>query len=331
MTTLCEPMLLKAAGKHSLWGGDKLIKEYGKDYLKAPLAETWECSTHDNGLSIIDSGIWKGHTLKSVLKEHPEFLGSKYSGSGELPILIKFIDAHKDLSVQVHPDDEYAARYENGVRGKTEMWYVIDAEPQSRLIYGFYDDVNESIVREKLSDGKLLDLLQKVPVKRGDVFYITPGTVHALCGGVIVVEVQENSDLTYRLYDYDRLDQSGHKRSLQIDNACRVCDYTKKRKKKQAKVYRYKKNGMILVLCHCLYFNVIKIVSNCGIDRYEHGLSLAMPFDTFSVFICVAGRGVIKMNDKIINVAKGNTIFVPSAIRKVVFGGCGFEVLHVWC
>ena len=165
MTIPCEPMLLKAAGKHSLWGGDKLRREYGKEYLEAPLSETWECSTHNNGLSIVDSGIFKGETLKLVLKEHPEFLGTKYSKIGELPILVKFIDAARDLSVQVHPDDEYAARYENGALGKTEMWYVVEALPGSKLIYGFYDSVDENIVREKLASGNIVGILQKIPVK----------------------------------------------------------------------------------------------------------------------------------------------------------------------
>ena len=328
MTTLCEPMLLKAAGKHSLWGGDKLIKEYGKDYLEAPLAETWECSTHENGLSYVDSGIWKGRTLKSVLKEHPEFLGSKYSSSGELPILIKFIDAHKDLSVQVHPDDKYAAQYENGARGKTEMWYVVDAEPQSRLIYGFYNDVNEVIVRKKLSDGKLLDLLQKVPVKKGDIFYITPGTVHALCGGVVVVEVQESSDLTYRLYDYDRLDINGKKRSLQIDKACKVCNYTmSKYRFHKPQKYSYCRHGMISTLCQCNYFRVNRLVCRTADSNL---FNIPLPIDSFLVLICLSGSGLIRTWTKNLIIKKGDAVFIPYGIKSAsILGRC--DLISINC
>lgn len=328
MTTLCEPMLLKAAGKHSLWGGDKLIKEYGKDYLESPLAETWECSTHENGLSYVDSGIWKGRTLKSVLKEHPEFLGSKYSNLGELPIIVKFIDANKDLSVQVHPNDEYAARYENGSRGKTEIWYVVEAEEQSQLIYGFYDNVSESIVREKLSDGNILDLLQKVPVKKGDVFYIAPGTVHALCGGVLVVEVQESSDLTYRLYDYDRLDKNGKKRLLQIDKACRICNYKKSNNRfKRTKKYCYYKCGMISTICQCVYFKIVRLVC-----RNTDGDLLRIPpaIDSFLVLICLTGEGIIRTDTNDLMFKKGDTIFIPYGIKNAsVLGKC--DLISVSC
>ena len=316
MTTLCEPMLLKAAGKHSLWGGDKLIKEYGKDYLKAPLAETWECSTHENGLSYVDSGIWKGRTLKSVLKEHPEFLGSKYSSSGDLPVLIKFIDANKDLSVQVHPNDEYAARYENGARGKTEMWYVVEAAQGSQLIYGFYDNVSENIVREKIATGKLMEILQKVPVNEGDVFFIPPGTVHALCGGVIVVEVQESSDLTYRLYDFDRCDNNGKKRELHIDKALEICNYYKQNaKKNNLRVFSYKKGIGNVELCWCNFF---------VIDRKTFYVKEDVCIENkhnFCIYICICGNGFLKWETKCLSVTKGDTIFIPATLRNFKISG----------
>ena len=324
MTTPCEPMLLKAAGKHSLWGGDKLIKEYGKNYLEAPLAETWECSTHENGLSYVDSGIWKGRTLKSVLKEHPEFLGSKYASTGELPILIKFIDANKDLSIQVHPNDTFASRYEHGALGRTEMWYVVEAVPGSHLIYGFYDDVNESLVREKISSKQVIKLLNKIPVTKGDVFYIKPGTVHALCGGCLVVEVQQNSDLTYRLYDYDRVDEKGRKRSLQIDKALSVCNFTKQNcRQRKLRIFKFWQGFEEVLLCSCPFFIVTKYVINTKNNIIRSN------GNSGTILVCVNGScmlGGIEGDSKILR--KGNTVFVPAIVPTICISGRA-EILKI--
>ncbi|MCC9084861.1 class I mannose-6-phosphate isomerase [Enterococcus faecium] len=148
-------------------------------------------------------------TLTEVLQEHPEFLGTHPQTKGELPILIKFIDAKKDLSVQVHPTDEYAIEKENGQLGKTEMWYVLDAS----LIYGLQKITEEAVIREAIAQGTVERYLQKVPVKKNDVFFIEAGTIHAIGAGALIAEIQENSNLTYRLYDYDRVDKNGKKRT----------------------------------------------------------------------------------------------------------------------
>ena len=181
------PFLLKPAGKDYLWGGQRLKTEFGKESRLNPLAETWECSTHPDGLSVVESGEFAGMTLKDVLKEHPEYLGThplkcctkEQLEAGELPVLIKFIDAKKDLSVQVHPDDAYAKVHENGSRGKTEMWYVLDASKDASLVYGFNQDMEKNQLKESIEKGEVEKYLQKVPVHKNDTFFIEAGTVHA--------------------------------------------------------------------------------------------------------------------------------------------------------
>lgn len=170
-----EIMKLIPTGKDYLWGGIRLRKEYGKKIDLSPLAETWECSVHPDGPSYIANGSFKGWTLAEVLKTYPKYLGTKVD-NGELPVLVKFIDAKKDLSVQVHPNDEYAKEYE-GDNGKTEMWYVIDADEGAHLIYGFQHEVTEEILRKAVETGTLDKHLQKVPVHKGDTYFVPSGMV----------------------------------------------------------------------------------------------------------------------------------------------------------
>ena len=219
-----KPFLLKPAGKDYLWGGNRLQTEFNKELPLEPLAETWECSTHPAGPSIIASGIYEGMSLTQLLAEHPEFLGTHPGAEGELPILIKFIDAKKDLSVQVHPTDEYAREHENGQLGKTEMWYVMDAAPDAHLIYGFYHDIEKPQLKESLENGTVEKYLQKIKIQKDDVFLIEAGTVHAIGAGALIAEIQENSNLTYRLYDYNRLDKNGKRRELHIKKALEVAN-----------------------------------------------------------------------------------------------------------
>lgn len=214
-----EPFLLKPDGKDYLWGGSRLNDDFSKGIDMSPLAETWECSTHPDGPSVVASGAFAGQTLAAVLKAHPEYLGTHPEAKGELPILIKLIDAKKDLSVQVHPTDAYAREHENGQLGKTEMWYVLDAKKDAKLVYGLYHDVSKAQLRKSIENGTVEKYLQKVPVKKNDLFYIEAGTIHAIGAGVLVAEIQESSNLTYRLYDYDRVDKNGNRRELHIDKA----------------------------------------------------------------------------------------------------------------
>lgn len=204
-----RPFLLKPAGKDYLWGGNRLNDDFTKGIALSPLAETWECSTHPDGPSTAASGEFEGQSLSDVLMAHPEFLGTHPKTKGELPILIKFIDAKKDLSVQVHPTDAYAAEHENGQLGKTEMWYVLDAAKDTSLVYGLKTDVEKERLRAAIEKGTVEKYLQKVPVQKNDLFYIEAGTIHAIGAGALIAEIQESSNLTYRIYDYDRVDRNG--------------------------------------------------------------------------------------------------------------------------
>lgn len=221
-----EIMKLRSVGKDYLWGGTRLREEYGKKIDLTPLAETWECSVHPDGPSVVANGEFKGKTLADVLKDHPEYLGSKVASGmddkdAELPVLIKFIDAKKDLSVQVHPNDEYA-RINEHQNGKTEMWYVLDVEEGASLIYGFQHKVTEEILRKAVATGTLDRHLQKVKVHKGDAYYVPAGTVHGIGAGILIAEIQESSNVTYRVYDYDRVDKNGKKRELHFDKAIKV-------------------------------------------------------------------------------------------------------------
>ena len=192
-----KPLLLRPSGKDYLWGGSRLNDEFEKNIDLTPLAETWECSTHPDGPSYVVGGAFDGQELAEVLRAHPEYLGERHKGENTLPILIKFIDAKKDLSVQVHPTDEYAQENENGQLGKTEMWYVIDADEGASLIYGFQHEVTEEILRKAVDTGTLDKHLQKIQVQKGETYFVPACTVHGIGKGNLLADIQERSNETY--------------------------------------------------------------------------------------------------------------------------------------
>ena len=204
-----KPFMLKPAVQDYLWGGTKINDDFGLDLDVYPLAEAWMCSTHPDGTSFVP---FYDCYLDELLKKHPNYLGSHplqtTGGVPALPILVKLIDAKQDLSVQVHPNDEYALRNE-GQWGKTEMWYVLSARSGSKLVYGFNQEMEAGLVREAVKTGRIVDYLNYIPVYKDDVFYIESGTVHAIGAGCLIAEIQESSNITYRLYDYDRTDRRG--------------------------------------------------------------------------------------------------------------------------
>lgn len=301
-------MKLFPAGKDYLWGGKRLKEEYGKKLPYDPLAETWECSVHPDGKSVVVNGKYAGRTLKDVLDKHPEYLGSKNEKDREFPILIKFIDACRNLSVQVHPDDEYARMHENQ-NGKTEMWYVVDAEEGASLIYGFAHPVTADRLQKAIKEGTLMKHLQKIPVKKGDVYYVPAGTVHGLGAGIIVAEIQESSNLTYRVYDYDRIDKNGKKRPLQFEKAIEVMDMNASPviRQKQRTIHYYPGCSREL-LCRCEYFETERI-------QMTKGMSFSVLDSSFQVLLCLEGEGEVESSDcdqKPVRFAKGDCLFIPS-------------------
>ena len=304
------PFILRPSGKDYLWGGQRLNTEFEKQIDLDPLAETWECSTHPDGPSIVKTGGFKGQTLSKVISDNPQFLGARHSEDKALPILIKFIDAKSDLSVQVHPDDEYAFVYEGGQLGKTEMWYVLDAAKDARLVYGLKKDCTKEQIRESIEKGKLSNLLQSVKVNKDDLFFIEAGTIHAIGAGCLIAEIQENSNLTYRLYDYDRVGKDGKKRELHIDKSLKVANLKSSSEPKQPlRVLKYRPGVAKELLSRCKYFDVYRMLVNT-----ERRQSVTYSSDnlSFRVLLCIKGCGVLKFEDQSLEFFKGDCIFVPA-------------------
>lgn len=304
------PLLLRPSGKDYLWGGRRLNDEFEKGIELTPLAETWECSTHPDGPCYVAQGAEAGKTLAQVLQAHPEYLGLRHSGEDTLPILIKFIDAKQDLSVQVHPSDAYAQERENGQLGKTEMWYVLDAGKNAKLVYGLRQDMTRETLKRTITDGTIMKYLQKVPICKGDVFFIPAGTIHAIGAGALVAEIQENSNLTYRLYDYDRVDKSGKKRQLHIDKALEVADLHGSAEPKQPmRVLKYRQGVASELLSRCKYFEVYRMLLNTERRQTVHYCADEL---AFRVLLCVNGCGSITYEGGSITFYKGDCIFVPA-------------------
>lgn len=322
---------MKPAGKDYLWGGQRLNDDYGKNIPMNPLAETWECSTHPAGESVVASGKYKGLGLRKLLSMRPDFLGThpEQSAGGELPVLIKFIDAQEDLSVQVHPSDEYAERFENGQTGKFEMWYVIEARPGARLAYGFKEDMTEEKLRRSIADGSIEQYLQYVPVHKDDVFVIKPGTVHAIGGGTLLAEVQENSNLTYRLYDYDRVGEDGKKRELHIEKAMDVINLKNSAGPRQTlRQMEYKPGCVSELLGRCQYFKIKRILINT--EKIRTMAEIRAGEESFVVLLCLDGCADLFGEDTLIHIFKGDCVFIPANSVELKLHGKA-EFLKVRC
>lgn len=317
----CEPLFLRPAGKDYLWGGTRLKTEYGKQLPMTPLAETWECSTHPDGPSIVVGGAYDGMTLRQVLARHPELLGKYASESGALSILVKLIDAEQDLSVQVHPDDTYALAHE-GQLGKTEMWYVVDAKPGARLVCGFEHDVTAEQLRQAIAGGDLQKHLHSVAIHPGDVFFIWPGTVHAIGAGALIAEIQQSSNVTYRLYDYNRRDREGNLRQLHVDKALDVLNMRRGFKDRQPpRLVRYHPGCAREIIGRCRYFQVERL-------RLAGEYALPSSGTGFQVLLAIRGQGELSCGRVTAPIRGGVCVFLPAGAEPVTLGG-SLEVLRV--
>ena len=308
------PFLLSPAPKDYLWGGTRLHDEYGKALACSPLAETWECSTHPDGQSLVASGDFAGIKLGELLSEQPDMLGTHplllTGGRAELPILIKLIDAKEKLSVQVHPDDDYARLHEND-SGKTELWYILHARKHAEIVYGFRRSMTVSQVRDTISRGTIESCLNHIPVHQNDLFFIPAGTVHEVGAGVLLAEIQQSSNLTYRLYDYDRRDRGGNLRPLHIDKALDVANLTAVSEPRQPmRLLRYQRGCASELLSRCRYFQVERLLLNTesfrGLTDFQTGPN------SFHALLCTDGCGVLFGENFMLNFFKGDCIFVPA-------------------
>lgn len=304
---------LSPAFKDYLWGGTKLKTDFNKKSDFEKVAESWELSTHKDGESIISNGEYKGKTLSEFINLSKEdILGKNALSFNFFPILIKFIDALDNLSIQVHPDDDYALKNE-GEYGKTEMWYILDCEDDAFLYYGFKKEVTKEEFEKSIKENTLLDILNKVNVKKGDVFFIKSGTVHAIGKGIVICEVQQNSNTTYRVYDYNRKDKNGITRPLHVEKALEVSSLTAPENFMSEKALK-SDNCTQRVLSECKYFKVRKI------DFYGEE-KIEITKDSFHSVIVTDGSGEIIAGNEKFEMKKGESIFIPAGHDNFIVKG----------
>ena len=287
-------LFLDPVFKDNIWGGTRLRTDFGYSVEGAHIGECWAVAAHPGGDNAVHAfpdgdGVLTGKTLRTLYKENPELFGNPESA--EFPLLVKIIDAKEDLSVQVHPDDEYAAAHENGAFGKTECWYVLDAPEDGALVIGT-NAGNKEELRDMVENGRFQKLIREVPVRKGDFIQIDPGTVHAIHGGFLILETQQNSDITYRLYDYGRLD-SGKPRALHLKESMDVIRVPGKDPeacviRKDAIEAKLRDNALTL-LYGCPYYRVFELRVNG-----KTSFSQDFPFLNMSV---IEGRGTVRLSE----------------------------------
>lgn len=307
-----EPVKLAPAFKDYLWGGTRLKTEYNKKTDLEKVAESWELSTHKDGQSVIASGEDSGMLLGDYIKKY-DILGSRAKKFDFFPILIKFIDAKDNLSIQVHPNDEYALK-NNGEYGKTEMWYVLDCDEGATLYYGFNRYITKDEFRKRIENNTLLEVLNKVPVKKGDVFFIKAGTVHAIGKGIMICEIQQNSNTTYRVYDYGRRGADGKERPLHIEQAVDVAELCPPGEHEEF-------DGNVIAKCQ--YFTA---------EKYDvkDEIEIQVTEECFKSVIVISGRAEMEYDAKKMEIKKGDSIFIPAQRAKVkIIGKCEVIVSYV--
>ena len=297
------PLQFQPILKDRIWGGTKL-----KTYLNKPITteitgESWEISTVENDVSIIANGFFKGKSLNELINEFPQqILGTKvYKQFGkQFPLLFKYLDAREDLSIQVHPNDELAVKRHNSF-GKTEMWYVMQADDDARLIVGFKEKSSQKEYLKNLENKTLINILDTKNVKKGDVFFLATGTVHAIGAGIVIAEIQQTSDITYRIYDFDRVDANGNLRELHVDLALDAINYNVVDAQKDYSKVDNTANELV----NCPYFttNFIPLDGTMKFDKNN---------DSFSVYMCVEGSFELIHKEEKYRYKTGETILIPA-------------------
>lgn len=309
-------MLMKPAFKDYIWGGTRLRDDFGKDCDFDKVAESWELSCHKDGNSVIANGEFAGMSLSEYIeKQGKAVLGTNCARFENFPVLIKLIDAKDNLSVQVHPDNEYAQRVE-GEYGKTEMWYVVDADEGATLLYGFKHEISKEEFRERIENNTLLEVTNAVPVKKGDVFFIRSGTLHAIGKGILIAEIQQNSNTTYRIYDYGRVGKDGKPRELHIDKALDVTKLCPAEPYPETEwVTADSKTGWKKkLLSSCEYFtvNALDIPESAELTADEK---------SFVSLLFLDGTSTISYNGGKLDVKKGDSVFIPAGFGSFKIDG----------
>ncbi len=295
-----EILKLSPVLKDYLWGGTKLADMFGRDNGGKLIAESWEISVHNDGTSVCDNG----KTFKEFLKENPTAVDKN---GGSFPVLIKYIDAKQNLSVQVHPQDEYAQKYEND-NGKTEMWYIVQADDGAGIYCGFKTNADKNQFLSKVNDGTVEDLLNFIPVKKGDCFLIDAGTVHAIGAGCVICEIQQNSNVTYRVYDYNRVDANGNKRQLHVDKALNVINFNAYKDVTGTEEFVSVGGGKQRKLTACKYFQCFELLLD-GVYAIENS-------DSFVAINVIEGDCSVGSK----NAVDGDSFFIPCGVKTEIKG-----------
>lgn len=310
------PIKFKPVYKDYMWGG-RYFERFGREQLPGGiLAESWEVSCHRNGISVVINGDLQGKTLPEIIMADPKnILGTRFSSDIEgMPLLIKFLDSESGLSVQVHPDDSYAAVYECG-HGKNELWYILDAKPEAAIIAGLKPGITGEEFLKAIGGNRIEDCLQKLEVSRGDVISIPAGLVHSIGAGVAVVEIQQTSDITYRVYDYDRVDSKGCRRLLHLDRALEVIDFNvKKNVRCDGVMFRVNESCVKTVFMANRHFA-------CEQYEIEGNCTEECNGSRFCVFVCLEGSGTVEANGSKVQLKTGDTVFLPASLGQYYFEG----------
>lgn len=316
-----QPLILIPPIKDYIWGGTKLRDEFGKESKLERLAESWELSCHKDGGSVIANGEYAGKTLAEYIEERPETLGTNCGRFDFFPVLIKLIDACDNLSVQVHPDNEYAQRVE-GEYGKTEMWYIVDCDEGASLIYGFKEEISKEDFRKAIETNTLLDKVNSVPVKKGDVFFINSGTLHAIGRGILIAEIQQNSNTTYRVYDYGRVGADGKPRELHIEKALDVTTLTPAEPYKLPDPQKLE-GRTVRQLADCEYFTVSR-------EEIETETLLCADEASFNHVLVLEGDAALVSDFGEVKLKKGSSVFVPAGTGAyTIKGKCSIIITEI--
>ncbi|MEM7187659.1 MAG: type I phosphomannose isomerase catalytic subunit [Bacteroidota bacterium] len=316
------PLLFKPQLQPKIWGGERLAADYGKR-SSGKIGESWEVSGVEGHVSLVTNGALEGRPLNHLIASYgPELLGKTvFDTFGKtFPLLIKFIDAKEDLSVQLHPDDKIAKERHNSF-GKTEMWYILDAEENARLILGFNVPMDKEQYQEHLAAGTLTEALREVPVVPGDAFYIKPGTVHAIGAGTVLAEIQQTSDITYRIYDWDRPDVDGTMRALHTELALDVIDFSSSSEAELA--YTAIADGAAGI-CTSPYFETKLLQLSKPMTRSVRDI------DSFVIYMCTEGAVVVTAMGHSEKIKKGTTLLVPACAETVELDTEGATLLEVY-
>ncbi len=311
------PLLLRPVLKDYLWGGTKLKNEYSFDCARA--AEAWMLCCHKDGTNVVQNGAHKGKTLDAVLSLWGKAaLGGRAEDFTFFPLLIKLIDAEQKLSIQVHPDDEYALRVE-GEYGKTEMWYVLDCKEGAELIYGFRENISKETFEKSIKDNTLPDICNRVKVKKGDTFFITAGTLHAIGEGILIAEVQQNSNTTYRVSDYGRLGADGKPRELHVEKALAVTKRTPPDLAHQNVGTPIANQETLLACCDKFTSSLLRVDSKASCGKT----------DSFVSLVLLEGSAKLHYGEEYLFLSKGDSVFLPAGLLSTVEGDATILYSHV--